>query len=305
MKKFSKKSIKFVAFGAAIVNLFITSASAQISQQELLTSLREENNNQPAPLLKTSSSIKTNSLIFAQNSTESTYIRTDIITQLIKGVFKGTKIYLHNRGSKKSDSWHQKDASYIQLSQILGGKKQSFNIPESQINAGAYGSLKYYVDNIKLSELDVTSSNDAFKVSLFFESNGTELKGYHTGRFVNFGDRGAPDIQMDNMRLDVYLTPAIDNRGRLIYGGIDVKFGADIQAGGICNIKGADVCERMFKYKERIAEAIESNLRAQLNNQPTRERLAAALQSRLSKFGISKIVSVDFQENNIVIRHQS
>lgn len=303
MKKISNKSIKLLIFGAAIINFFITPASAQIPQQELLTKLREDNNNKSTSLIEADSSIENSPLILAQNSTQATPIRTDIITQLIKGVFKGTQIYLHNSGTKKSDSWHQQDASYIQLSQSLGGKKQNFNIPESQINAGAYGTLRYYVDNIRLSQLDVTSPDDAFKLSLFFESKGTELKGYHTGRFVDFGDRGAPDIQMDNMRLDVYLTPAVDKRGRLIYDGIDVKFDADIQAGGICNIRGTDVCDRMFKYKKRIAEAIESNLRAQLNNQSTRERLATALESRLSKFGISKIVGVDLQGNNLIIRH--
>lgn len=110
---------------------------------------------------------------------------------------------------------------------------------------------------------------------------------------------------MDNMRLDVYLTPAEDNLGRLSYDGIDVNFDADIQAGGVCNIKGTDICNRMFKYKQRIAEAIENNLRTQLNNQGTRERLAATLQSQLRKFGIGKIVGVDFQGNNLVIRHRS
>ena len=298
-------AMKSLAFGVAIVTFIVTSTSAQISQNELFPNLKKGNNHRQIPSIEADSSVESSSLIMAQSSTQVARIRTDIITQIIKGVFKGTKIYLHNRGSKRGDSWHQKNASYIQLSQTLGGRKQSFNLPESKINASAYGTLRYYVDSIKLSKLDVIKQDDAFKLSLFFESNGTELKGYHTGRFVNFGDRGAPDIQMDNMRLDVFLTPTQDDRGRLSYSGISVKFDADIQAGGVCNIRGTDICNKMFKYKKRIAETIENNLHDQLNNQRTRDRLAAALQSQLRKFGISKIVGVDFQGNDLVIRHRS
>ena len=296
------QSIKSLGFGVTIVTFLVTSASAQMSQD---SKLRKGNNHQLTAFIKADSSIASGSLIFAQNSTQITRIRTNIITGLIKGIFKGTKVHLHNRGSKRGESWHQKNASYIQLSRTLGSIKQNFDIPESKINARAYGTLRYYVDNIKLSQIDAIKEDDAFKLSLFFESNGTELKGYHTGRFVDFGDSGAPDIQMDNMRLDVYLTPTQDDHGRLSYSEIDVKFDADIQAGGVCNIRGTDICNRMFKYKRRIAEAIENNLRTQLNNQRTRERLAAALQSQLRKFGISKIVGVDFQGNNLVIRHRS
>ena len=298
-------SMKSLGFGITLATFIVTSTSAQISQNEVFTHSKKDNNHRQIPPIEVDSFVESSSLIVAQNSIEVARIRTDIITRIIKGIFKGTKVYLHNRGSKMGDSWHQKNASYIQLSQTLGGRKQSFNLPESKINASAYGTLRYYVDSIKLSKLDVTKQDDAFKLSLFFESSGTELKGYHTGRFVDFGDRGAPDIQMDNIRLDVFLTPTQDDRGRLSYSKINVKFDADIQAGGVCNIRGTDICNKMFKYKKRIAEAIENNLRDQLNNQRTRDRLAAALQSQLRKFGISKIVGVDFQGNNLVIRHRS
>lgn len=299
------KLIKSIALGTSIANFFVASASAQISQHEVFIKSDYKNNSQQIKLIGSGSLIESNSLIFSQNSTQVTRIRTSIITQLIKGVFKGTKVYLHNHGSKKGDSWHQKNASYIQLSKTLGGIKQRFDIPESTINARAYGTLRYYVDNIKLSKLDVSRENNTFKLSLFFESNGTELKGYHTARFVDFGDRGAPDIQMDNIRLDVYLTPTKDNFGRLSYDEIDVNFDAEIQAAGVCDIRGTDICNRMFKYKDRIAEGIESKLRAQLNNQRTRERLATTLQSQLKKFGVGKIVGIDFQGNSLAIRHQN
>ncbi|KST62434.1 hypothetical protein [Mastigocoleus testarum] len=298
------KSVKSLFLVAVTANLMIGYASARVSQNEIFMAGEKVNNRQQKKI-ETDLSLGNDNSIFAQNSGQITRIRTGIITQLIENLFKGTKIYLHNLGPKKGKSWHQKNSSYIQLSKTLGGRKQNFDIPESTVKARAYGTLRYYVDNIKLSRLNVKKENDAFKLSLFFESNGTELKGYHTARFVDFGDRGAPDIEMDNMRLDVYLKPAKDNFGRLSYDSIDVKFDANIQAGGVCNIRGTDICNRMFKYKKRIASAIESNLRAQLNNQRTRERLAASLYSQLKKFGIGRITGVNFQRNNLVIRHQS
>lgn len=299
------KSIKSFFLIAVTANLMIGYASARVSQNEIFTPEDKLNNRQQKQSIETDLSLGKDNSIIAQNSSQVTRIRTGIITQLIENVFKGTKIYLHNLGPKKGKSWHQKNASYIQLSKTLGGKKQNFDIPESTVRARAYGTLRYYVDNIKLSRLNVKKEDDAFKLSLFFESDGTELKGYHTARFVDFGDRGAPDIQMNNMRLDVYLKPTKDNFGRLSYDDIDVKFDATIQAGGVCNIRGTDICNRMFKYKKRIASAIESNLRAQLNNQRTRERLAASLYAQLRKFGIGRITGVGFQRNNLVIRHRS
>ena len=299
------KSIKSIFLVAVIAKLMIGSASARTSQNEIFIAKEKVNDRQEKQLAETALSLGNDNLIITQNLSQITRIRTNIITQLIENVFKGSKIYLHNLGSKKGKSWHQKNASYIQLSKTLGGKKQKFDIPESTVRARAYGTLRYYVDNIKLSRLNVTKEKNTFKLSLFFESNGTELKGFHTGRFVDFGDRGAPDIQMNNMRLDVYLKPVKDNLGRLSYDDIDVKFDAQIQAGGVCNIKGTDICNRMFKYKKRIASTIESNLRAQLNNQRTRKRLSDSLNSQLRKFGIGRITGVSFQKNNLVIRHRS
>lgn len=188
------KLIKSLVFGTAIANLMMNSASAQISQYEISAKREKANNREQTQLIGVNPLFKGRSFNFAQtlrNRSQITRIGTSIITQIIKGVFKGTKVYLHNRGSKSSNSWHKKNASYIQLSKTLGGRKQKFDIPESRINARAYGTLRYYIDNVRLSKLNVTQEDDAFKLSLFFESNGTELKGYHTGKFVNFGVHGS------------------------------------------------------------------------------------------------------------------
>ncbi|AFY52925.1 CARDB domain-containing protein [Rivularia sp. PCC 7116] len=230
-------------------------------------------------------------------------INADLIARLIKGAVNGTELHLHNRGKKSGDSYHKKNASYIKLSNLLGGTKQAFNIPETKIDAGAYGWLRYYVNDINLSSFDIKRDGNRFKLSLFFESNGTELKGYHTARFVDFGDKGAPDIQMNNMRLDVYLTPTKDSRGRLTYGQVGVKFDAKIQAGGVCNFKTVNFCGS--SYKRRIAKGIEDGVRAQLNNSTTRNKLAAAFAPQLNRFGIGKIVRVRIQGSYLVIEHQA
>ncbi|MEM7553650.1 MAG: CARDB domain-containing protein [Cyanobacteria bacterium P01_A01_bin.84] len=230
-------------------------------------------------------------------------INADLIARLIKGAVNGSELHLHNRGGKRGDSYHQKNASYIKLSRLLGGTTQKFTIPETKIDAKAYGWLRYYVNDVNLSRFDIKRDGNRFKLSLFFESNGTELKGYHTARFVDFGDKGAPDIQMNNMRLDIFLTPAKDSRGRLTYSQADVKFDAKIQAGGICNFKTVNFCGS--SYKSKIAKGIENAVRAQINNPTTRNKLAAAFAPQLTKFGIGKIVSVRIQGSYLIVEHQS
>ena len=285
-------SLKSLVIGTFIATSTITSATAQVPEFKSDTFTLNQNKIEEITQVKQST----------KTAIKVRKINADLMARLIKRAVGGSKLRLHNVGRKRGDSYLRKNASYIQLSRLLGGTTQRFTVPETKIDAGAYGWLRYYINDVNLSRFDMKREGSRFKLSLFFESSGTELKGYHTARFVDFGDKGAPDVQMNNMRLDVYLTPARDSRGRFTYSQADVKFNANIQASGICNFKTVNFCGT--SYKRRIAKGIESAVRAQLNNPTTRNRLAAGFAPQLRRFGIKNIVSVRIQGSYLVIKHR-
>lgn len=222
-------------------------------------------------------------------------ISANLIARLIKSAANGTKLHLHNLGPKRGhiDSYHKEDASYIKLSNSLGGTTQRFTIPEHKINVHL-GAWRYYINKVNLSDFDMERDGNRFKFSLFFESQDTELKGYHTGSVVDLGDNGAPDVQMDNMRLDVYLKPAKDSQGRLTYSPLgvnDVRFSANIY------------CRRIpfcSNYKTAISKAIKDAVRGRLNSSTTRNQFAAGLKPVLRRLGIGRIISVRIQGSDLV-----
>lgn len=225
-----------------------------------------------------------------------------LVANLIKDSLKGTQLHLHNLGSKSGSSYHKSNSSYIQFGKSLGGNKQIFTIPETKVDAGSYGWLRYYVNDVNLSSFDIKQDGNRFKVTLLFESNGTELKGYHTAKLVDLGDKGAPDVEMDNMRLDVYLTPGNDAQGRLTYNQVEVNFDANIQAGGICKFKTINFCGN--SYKRQIAVGIENAVRAQLDNPTTRNQLAAAFSPVMKALNIGKITKVYIQGSTMFVEYQ-
>ncbi len=89
------QSIKCFLCGITIANFILTSASAKRSDYKIFTKQGKTNNHQQVKLSELGSYFQSSSVIFAENSTQVTHIRTGIITKLIKGVFKGTKVYLY------------------------------------------------------------------------------------------------------------------------------------------------------------------------------------------------------------------
>jgi hypothetical protein len=229
-----------------------------------------------------------------------------LIATIVNNATQGSQLHLNNLGPKHGSSWHKPNDSYIRLSQTLGGAEYRFNLPEKTIDLDCgilcpdLGTGHLYVQDWNLSRTEVAWQSPQFKLSLFFESNGREIKGFHTGA-VSLGDNGLPDAQIDNARLDVYVKPVVSN-GRLTYLVTSTNFSADIQATGVCNV-GVDVCDRIFKYKNELVTQVESQVRTRLNDPALRDRVAAAIQPTLNQFGIGSVTKVSVNGDNLIIRH--
>lgn len=235
-------------------------------------------------------------------------VPVQLIVTVINNVLPGTQLHLNNFGPKHGKSWHKPNDSFVQLPSALGGNQFGFNVPEGvkDLDCGLLcpdaGDAKFYVQDWNLSSAQVGWQSPTFKLSLLMESNGREIKGFHTGA-LSLGDNGVPDVEINNARMDVYLRPIASN-GKLSYNITNVDFNANIQATGACNIFGIDICNPLFGYKNTIVSLVETQVRNRLNDQTLRDRVANSVQPVLNQFGIRQITKVSVSGNDLVIRHQ-
>lgn len=201
----------------------------------------------------------------------------------------GTQIHMNNYGA---------DDSYILLSERLGGSELRFSFPTEVLDLDCgflcpdLGDATFYVQDLNLESIQLEWQSPNLKLSLFFESNGREIKGFHSGSIASFGDNGIPDVEIDNARLDVYLEVVASN-GRLTYTVANTAFNANIQATGPCNAFGVDICQGLFHYKDRVVSEIENNVRNRLNDQTTHDRVDNVIYPILDSLRLSSINIID------------
>src|SRR5262249_18346773 len=129
----------------------------------------------------------------------------------------------------------------------------------------------YYLKDVNSNRLTVDMVGPRLRLTLGFESSGSELEGrcLRKGVFHHWdhdcfvgGDKGAPDGNINRAQIQVLL-PLIPFQGSVSYGPVslaDIRFDADIQLGGICkvgsHISGGDLCEVAFHYRRLIHDAV-------------------------------------------------
>lgn len=238
-------------------------------------------------------------------------IPATILSTIANNLVQGSQLHLNNFGSKQGNSWHKPNDSYIRLPQQLGGGEHRFNLPEKTVDldCGTFcpdlGTGRFYVQDWNLQTAQVSWQHPQFKLSLVFEGNGREIKGFHTGS-ISLGDNGMPDANIDNARLDLFIRPAVLN-GRLSYQVASADFNANIQATGACNLRilgfGIDGCKYLYPYKTELTKQVEAQVRARLNDPALRTQVANAIQPTLNQYGIGTITQVSVNGDTLVIRH--
>jgi hypothetical protein len=227
----------------------------------------------------------------------------------INAVLVGTQLHLNNFGPKHGNSWHKANDSYIQLPSAFGGQTYRFDLPElrKDLDCGLLcpdlGDAKFYVQDWNLDRTQLAWQNSSFKLSLGFESNGREIKGFHTGA-VSLGDDGMPDAQIDKAQLEVYLKPVAVN-GRLTYQVLNTDFKANIEATGACKVLGFDICNFLFSYRDTITDQVEAQVKARLNAPTLRNQIAALVQATLNDLGLGSIAitQVTVEGDDVIIRY--
>jgi hypothetical protein len=221
-----------------------------------------------------------------------TVIPERVLIDTIQNVFSGTQIRLHN---------YRGNDSYVRLPSSLGSREIRFVIPVARD-----GAFRYYVRDINLDSIRAGRKGAAIKLSFQFESNGTELEGRCRGPVWDCPlgrDDTAPDAHLNNLRVDVYLTPArfVSGRGPVGLSFGDIRVNASVSAdvnGIIGSIPGIN------EFIEReIRGQLRTQLRSMIDQRSVRAQVAAGLRSTLDALGVGTIQEVRFVGSSLVIRH--
>lgn len=228
-----------------------------------------------------------------------------IFTGLIKNKFNGLKIHLNNYGSRDGNSWYRGNSSYVKLPSSLGNKKYSFSI--DPINKIPY---RYYINDINLKSLKVSTSGNRFALKFAFEEDGTEIKGrcatnnyLKKGLCIKGSDASAPDVHISKAVASVFLTPSIRNNS-ISFSTVATDFKANIRVGKTCQRLGS-LCTSIFDYKSYIKKEVRKSLKKIIDKNSIRNKIASSLRGELLKVGIKKIISVQIKGQLFIIRYST
>ncbi|MBV6625268.1 MAG: hypothetical protein KI793_20465 [Rivularia sp. (in: Bacteria)] len=230
-----------------------------------------------------------------------------VVSTAFNAALSSTKIHLDNYGKKQGrTSWHQ-DSSYILFP---NGAKQSFPIPEYPFKVTRYRQLKYYIDDMNTSSIKSTINGSRIKTTLYFESQGEEVKAKCIRRrFKKWNEcslKMERDIHLNNSVISMSLTP-IAYKGSISYANSAVDFKTDLRiASKLCqSFKG--ICKNIEgRIKNELTNNIETRLAKGLNNSNVRAKVASSvkksLKSNLGKYNNWKIVSIKSKGNKYILK---
>jgi hypothetical protein len=227
------------------------------------------------------------------------------VATAFNAALSSTKIHLDSFGSKHGTSWH-KDSSYVQLP---NGAKKAFPISEYTFDITKYRKLRYYVDDVNTSSIQVAINGSQIEVTAQFESQGEEIKAKcirrRLGKWNECSLDMERDIHLNNSILSMSLTP-VAYKGSISYANPKVDFKTDLSIPNKLCQAFSGICSKIEgKIKKELTQTIEDRLTDGLNSPEVRAKVAEAVKKAPSisnhidpKGKITKIVS---QGNNFVV----
>ena len=181
----------------------------------------------------------------------------------------------------------------------IGGVTSSFDIPveKKDLPFPLPGSGLFYIRDMNLDSARMGRTGSALDVRLHFESNGIEVKGYHSA----LGDIAMPDFQMSN--IDLGATASLGVRhGKLVLGFVGTHLDASVASTGACNVFSVDWCDFLFGASGSLRRSFELQAFSTLNGSTIQTALTQSLGDALTSQGIvGTIGSVALQGDLIVI----
>jgi len=212
------------------------------------------------------------------------------------------------------------NASSLTLSAGLGGPSTlTFTIPDWEQNVpdgekiaysivvpltGYPEKVKYYVHDFNANGASASVSGGQLVLGVTFESAGSEIKGKIRWCYPLAGcawvDHLAPDVQIDNARVTMRLTPGV-SAGALTFPSGQVSFDADVQIG---NDFANWIIPGLRGYAADLKTAVADRVTTRLNTAAVRNAIAAAVMGRLRNLGVQNIVAVTPAGNQITVEYE-
>jgi hypothetical protein len=214
------------------------------------------------------------------------YLPVDGFLLLANAFLSQVGLHLNNDGEQTS-------------SVTIGGTTASFEIPVEQrdLPFPLPGSGLFTIRNLDLQKATMSRAASGFDTRLQFETNGVEVKGYHS----TLGDLAMPDFQMSPIVLGATAHLAVRN-GRLAVGFTGARLDAGIAATGACNVFSIDWCNVLFGTSGSLRRSFELQAFQTLNGSLIQGALATRLSEALTAQGILGTVgNVEVQGDFIVV----
>lgn len=184
-----------------------------------------------------------------------------------------------------------KDKSRI----ALLGKKSNLSIGNYKVKKPG-NDWNYHLKDIRSTRTRVSGKRSSITLQVFFESDGTEIKGKCPGCRVG-NDKRAPDFHWKNPNLLIYLKPTA-YKGMLTF---DVRL---VKVMGKLEMNGPTskfMPSMSYFFKSRIEKAIEKELKQTLNRHEVKTMLGNAFQSEIASLGLDQVLSIDDTKDNIYL----
>jgi hypothetical protein len=228
-------------------------------------------------------------------------IPTSLLTSAVQGLFIGTRIHLNNW--KRVANWPGAEGvpndAFIRFGEGLGNIEVRFDIPESRSHP-----YVYYVNDINLRNITAGVEGEYFKLTFFLEDSGTEFRGFCYSKAnllcKSGGDSSAPDIEMNNAKIEVLLKP-VGYFGDLTFGEVNVRMTADIRAHGVA--AGLDLLPIGEAYKRSIRAAFERSIRQVLNTDSVRRMVSNEFRPILTSQGVGTIQTVELSPSYFTVSY--
>lgn len=233
-------------------------------------------------------------------------VSAPLVADWLDGALNSARIHLDSYGPLHGQSHHEANASYVSWA----GATMPFTIPDIQFDADLcwlcpdFGQARFYVNDMNLRSLDASWTSPAITIDAAFESDGREVKGYLTYAGVGpdfVSDNAMPDMNADDARLRVRLTPVADSSGRLTYSLYGApSFTGTFQATGPCDLP-IDLCDWATDYKSKLKGYVEGSVSTLVGSTTARAAVGEALRPVLAQLGISSLLGVYVEGDTVVL----
>ena len=215
-------------------------------------------------------------------------------TTLLNGYLGNLKIKLNNLGSRHRDSagkvsWFIENDCYVMLNE----RRSNFTIPEY---TRGLRDKKYYLNDMNLSNTTTRFNGNDLYMTLTFEENGPELKGFCSKCIKPREDNGAPDYQFENNRWEAKLN-LMPFEGSITIDVVNFKYLGSVD-GAVFGELFDGIITRTLIPKMEIA------FRDAFNAQ--RSQIAEEIRelARRAGFDLSSITRITIEDDNVIF-HRS